>query len=95
MRQILVQYKTKPGLADKNARLSQAVFSELADATPAGVRYLVLRLDDDTFVHFATMEDGARPITDLTAFQAFQEDIDERCLEPAVVRDATIVGQYP
>lgn len=96
MRRTLIRYKTKPEASDRNAELVSAVFAELKAAGPDGVRYLTLRLDDDTFIHLveSTAEDGSTPIPKLTAFQAFQSDIRERFAEPPVVREATIVGNY-
>jgi hypothetical protein len=96
MRRTLIRYKAKPEAADRNAELIAAVFSELEAAKPDGVRYLSIRLDDDTFIHFveATSEDGSSPIPNLAAFQAFQNGIRERCAEPPLVREATIVGNY-
>ncbi len=96
MRRTLIRYKTKPEAADRNAELIAAVFSELKAAKPDGVRYLSLRLDDDTFIHLveSTAEDGSTPIPKLAAFQAFQSGIRERCAEPPKVTQATIVGNY-
>jgi hypothetical protein len=96
MRRTLIRYKAKPEAADRNAELIAAVFSELKAAKPDGVRYLSLRLDDDTFIHLveANSEDGSSPIPRLAAFQAFQNGIRERCAEPPLVREATIVGNY-
>lgn len=96
MRRTLIRYKTKPEAADRNAELIAAVFSELKAAKPDGVRYLSLRLDDDTFIHLveSTAEDGSTPIPKLAAFQAFQNGIRERCAEPPKVAQATIVGNY-
>jgi hypothetical protein len=96
MRRTLIRYKTKPEAADRNAELIAAVFSELKAAKPDGVRYLSLRLDDDTFIHLveSTAEDGSTPIPKLAAFQAFQNGIRERCAEPPKVTQATIVGNY-
>ena len=92
----LIRYKAKPELADKNAELVSAVFDELKAASPAGVRYLSLRLEDGTFVHLieAAGEDGANPIPKLRAFQAFQNGIRERCAEAPVRGIATVVGNY-
>lgn len=96
MRRTLIRYKTKPEASSRNAELVSAVFAELKAAAPDGVRYLTLRLDDDTFIHLveADSEDGSTPIPRLTAFQAFQSGIRERCAEPPLVREATIVGNY-
>jgi hypothetical protein len=96
MRRTLIRYKAKPEAADRNAELIAAVFAELKAAKPDGVRYLSIRLDDDTFIHMveADSEDGSSPIPKLAAFQAFQNGIRERYAEPPLVREATIVGNY-
>jgi hypothetical protein len=96
MKQTLVRYKIKPDHVQKNAHLIKQVFQELKDKSPDGARYVVLQLDDGTFVHFATVEstDGAHPITSLQAFRAFQNGIKERCMELPQSGDATIVGNY-
>jgi RNA polymerase sigma-70 factor, ECF subfamily len=88
MRRTLIRYKTKPEASDRNAELISAVFAELEAAKPDGVRYLSLRLDDDTFIHLveATADDGSTPIPKLAAFQAFQSGIRDRCAEPPLVR---------
>jgi hypothetical protein len=95
MKRTLIRYKTKPESADRNAELIAGVFRELKAAKPAGVRYLSLRLDDDTFVHFVETEaDGADAIPKLAAFQAFQSGIRERCAELPLAGGVTIVGDY-
>ena len=96
MKRTLIRYKTKPEMAGRNAELITAVFEELKAAGPDGVRYLSLRLDDDTFVHFVETEasDGSSALPRLAAFQAFQSGIRERCVELPLVRGVTIVGNY-
>jgi hypothetical protein len=95
MKRTLIRYRTKPGLADKNAALIAGVFEELEAAKPEGIRYLSLRLDDDTFVHFVEAEsDSADALTGLPAFKAFQSGIRERCIEPPQPGGVTIVGNY-
>src|SRR5205823_10330585 len=96
MKRTLIRYKAKPEAADKNAELVTAVFAELKAAKPEGVRYLTLRLEDDSFVHLVetAADDGSSPIPKLTAFQAFQSGIRERRAEPPVPRGAIIVGNY-
>ena len=96
MKRTLIRYKAKPEAADENARLVAAVFAELKAAKPQGVRYLTLRLEDDSFLHLveSTAEDGSSAIPKLAAFQAFQSGIRDRCAEPPVPRGATIVGNY-
>jgi len=96
MKRTLIRYKTKPELADRNAELIAGVFEELKAAKVEGVRYLSLRLDDDTFVHFVETEagDGTSALPKLAAFQAFQSGIRERCAELPLAQGATIVGNY-
>jgi len=57
---------------------------------------LTLRLEDDTFIHFVetTTDDGTSALPKLAAFEAFQNGIRERCVEPPLVRGASIVGNY-
>ena len=92
----LIRYRTRPETSDTNAALISAVFAELEAAKPDGLRYLSLRLDDDTFIHVVetTADDGASALTKLPAFQAFQSGVRERCAEPPQVRQATVVGNY-
>jgi hypothetical protein len=82
-------------MADRNAELISRVFAELKAAQPEGVRYLSLRLEDGSFVHFVESEpDAANLLTRLSAFKAFQDGIRDRCVEPPQAGSATIVGNY-
>jgi hypothetical protein len=96
MKRTLIRYKTKPEMADKNAELIAGVFAELKTARPDGVRYLSLRLDDNSFIHLVETEacDGSSAIPNLAAFKAFQSGIRERCAEPPQVGGVTVVGNY-
>jgi hypothetical protein len=96
MKRTLIRYKAKPELADRNAELIAAVFAELKDAKPADVRYLSVRLEDDSFIHVVETEadDGSSALRQLASFQAFQSGIRDRCVEPPLARQATIVGNY-
>jgi len=96
MKRTLVRYRAKPDRAQENERLIEKVFQELQVKSPQDVRYLVLKLGDGTFVHFAVAEteDGINPLTKMDAFRSFQNEVKERCIEPPQVGDATIVGSY-
>jgi hypothetical protein len=94
MKRTLIRYKTRPDAADQNAGLIAAVFEELKATKPDGVRYLSLRLDDNTFVHLVEAEEGSTPLPSLDAFKAFQSGIRERCIEPPLPSGVTIVGNY-
>ena len=96
MKRTLIRYKTKPGMAERNAELIAGVFEELKATRPEGLRYLSLRLDDDTFVHFVETEagDGSSALPKLATFQAFQSGVRERCIEPPAFGGVTVVGNY-
>jgi len=96
MKRTLIRYKTRPEAADKNAELIAAVFAELKAAQPEGVRYLSLRLEDDTFIHLveSAADDGSSALPKLAAFGAFQSGSRERCAEPPLSRSAIVVGNY-
>ena len=94
MKWTLVRYRTKPDRADENLRLSAAVFDELRDRAPTGLRYAVFRLPDDTFVHLAALEEGGTPLSSLASFQAFQKDIRGRCAEGPLPMEPLLVGNH-
>ena len=96
MSPIVVRYKPKTDRADENQALVEAVFAELAETDPGGVRYVTFRLGDGTFVHIADVEADPNPLTQIEAFGRFQADIGDRC-EPGEGPDpqpATLVGSY-
>lgn len=94
MKQVLVRYKTKPDQADENARLIGEVYKELKAKSPDGLRYMTLRLPDGTFIHYATMADGAPSVTTLDAFTTFQSGIKDRVVEPPERMEPIVVGSY-
>lgn len=96
MRTIMVRYKTSEASADSNAALVRAVFEELRACAPQGLRYASYRLADGvTFVHLATLETrDDNPLATLPSFKAFQAGIKERCVEPPVVVELSLVGSY-
>ena len=96
MKRTVVRYKAKPEMAQENQRLIEKVFEELHAKSPAGVRYVALRLGDGTFVHFSTADDGdtAAPLHKIEAFQAFQAKVRERIVEGPQSSDATVIGNY-
>lgn len=95
MKRTVVRYRTKPGRSEENRTLVEAVFAELHRTTPDGLRYLALRLADDTFLHFVEMDERAGSVfRDQEAFRGFQADIRDRCVEPPHPEEATIVGNY-
>ena len=96
MKRTLIRYRTKPDRTDENEALIKAVFQELHQKSPEGIRYLSLKLADGSFIHFVANETEDRPsaVTGLKAFQAFQSGIRERCSEAPQSQGVTIVGNY-
>ena len=92
---VIVRYRTRPEVADENARLVEAVFAELAEVDPGDFHYTTYRLDDGvTFVHVARFEGQENPLATLPAFAEFQRDLVGRCAEQPAPSDATVVGSY-
>jgi hypothetical protein len=97
MKQVMVRYKVKPDRAAENEQLVRAVYDELHRTEPAGLRYATFQLDDGvSFVHLASSEtdDGRSPLSDVKAFQKFQEGIADRCDEAPVVSELREIGSY-
>jgi hypothetical protein len=97
MGQVVVRYKVKPERVEENQALVEAVFAELAESDPGGLRYATFKLADGvSFVHVASVdaEEGGNPLGKIAAFAEFTRNIGERCDEPPVAQDAQVVGSY-
>jgi hypothetical protein len=97
MKRTIVQYETKPGDADENARLVEDVYAELNESDPGGLRYATFRLADGvSFVHVASVEteDDSNPLFETEAFAEFQRQISDRVVASPNAVDATLVGSY-
>jgi hypothetical protein len=98
MRATMVRYQTKPERADENQELVEAVFADLERRQPDGFTYKVFRLEDGvSFVHVVVEHDDVDEpdsLQDVPAFQAFVQDIGDRCDVPPVAMGATVVGGY-
>jgi len=96
MSTIVVRYRPEPERADENQGLVEAVFTELTETDPGGVRYATLRLADGTFVHIAEVEADPNPLASNAAFARFQDGIVDRCVdgEGPNPQPATLVGNY-
>lgn len=97
MRRVMVRYRVKPDQVAKNEALVRAVYDELQQKNPPGLRYATFQLEDGvTFVHLASTEteDGTSPLAGIGAFQEFQQDIKERCDEAPHVTELREIGSY-
>jgi hypothetical protein len=97
MKNVMVRYKVKPERAAENEQLVRAVYAELHETKPAGLRYATFQLEDGvSFVHLASTatEDGPNPLSEVQAFKRFQENIRDRCDEPPVATAIREIGSY-
>jgi hypothetical protein len=95
MRRVMVRYRVKPHRVEENEELVRAVYEELSRTRPEGLRYATFKLEDGvSFVHLAETEAGQTPLSELTAFRAFQKEIADRCDEPPVVMKLDRVGSF-
>src|SRR5271169_4761280 len=91
----VVRYTTRPDAAEENERLIKAVFAQLADERPDGMRYVAIRLDDGvSFVHVAVFDGDDNPLPALGAFGEFVSAIDTRCADGPSPANGTVIGDY-
>ena len=91
----VVRYTTRSDTADENEQLIKAVFAQLAEQRPKGLRYVAVRLDDGvSFVHVAVLDDEHNPLAGLPAFGEFVSAINERCADGPTPASGTVVGAY-
>jgi hypothetical protein len=94
-RHVIVRYRVKPERLEEHLALVRAVFAELAETAPAGIRYGAFqRADRLSFVHVAHVSAAANPLQALASFRAFTEKVAERCDEPPETTELTPVGTY-
>jgi hypothetical protein len=95
MRRVMVRYRVKPEHAARNTELVRAVYDELREREPDGIRYATFTLEDGvTFVHIAEVDGDANPLAGLAAFRAFQEGVAERCDEPPAASQLREVDSF-
>ncbi len=95
MKRVIVRYKVKPEVVAENEELVRAVYEELQQTQPTGMRYATFKLDDGvSFVHINFNDDAENALTGLASFKAFQQNIAERCDEGPNVSSLSEVGSY-
>lgn len=96
MKRFVVRYKLKPDRVSENERLVRAVYAQLAQERPAGLRYATFKLDDGvSFVHIVSHDgDDDNPLAEYPAFKAFVAEIHDRCEEPPARAGLSEVGSY-
>ena len=97
-KRLVTRYATASAeAADENQRRIEGVFAELAARQPDNVSYLVLRLEDGSFVHVSFhdhTDDEVNPIASLPAFDYFQDGHETRRHGGVDQQTATLVGAY-
>jgi hypothetical protein len=95
MRHTLVTYTVKSGREEENAALVRAVFEELAETQPEGLRYAVFYLPDSRqFIHLYTDEGSPTGVQGLASFQAFIAGAKEIHEQPAAFGKPELIGDY-
>ena len=96
MKRTIIRYQVKPDRVAENEALVRAVYAELHERQAAGMAYATYKLDDGvSFVHISVVENGGRsPLRDLPAFQAFLQEVDDRCEVLPVSSQTTEIGRY-
>jgi hypothetical protein len=90
----MVRYKVKLDRVEENEGLVRAVYAELVESKPDGLRYATYKLDDGvSFVHLAEHGED-NPLPGVTAFKEFQKEIGDRCDEPPVVTELEEIGSF-
>lgn len=95
MRHVLVRYTVRKDQAEENARLIREVFAALKRTAPSLTYSAYLLEDGVTFVHIASMMDGAdNPLQRLAEFKAFTAGVRERCDIPPATTVLREIGSY-
>src|SRR5919204_6992917 len=95
MTHTLVTYTVKSGREEENAALVRAVFEELAQTRPAGLRYAVFYVPDSRqFIHLYTDEGSASGVQGLASFQPFVRGAQDRHEQPAAFTQPELIGDY-
>ena len=95
MSHTIVTYTVKPGREEENAALVRAVFDELAQTQPTGLRYAVFYLPDSRqFIHFYTDEGSPTGVQALDAFKIFVAGAEDRHEQPASFAKPELIGDY-
>lgn len=91
----VIRYRTRgPAETEENVRLIKAVFAQLAEVNPEGVRYAAYQLGDGhDFMHVVVTENGSA-LGDLPAFKEFQQNVADRITAPPEFTEATRLGAY-
>jgi hypothetical protein len=97
MTTFMIRYRVRDDQIATNETLVRAVYAQLAEVRPGGLRYGTFQLEDDraSFVHVAALEgEGPGPLPGMSAFQEFVRDVRERCVEPPATTNLELLSAY-
>ena len=92
----MVRYKLHPDRVAENEALVKAVYEQLNREKPVGLQYATFQLPDGvSFMHLVFESDQpGRILGEFPAFKAFAAEVANRCEEPPVATELTVVGSY-
>jgi len=91
----VIRYQAHADGAEENERLVAAVFAELAEDRPDGLRYATFRLEDGaTFLHVALLEGDDNPLARSAAFGRFQTGLGDRLVAAPEATAGRLIGSY-
>jgi hypothetical protein len=92
----MVRYTVAPDHVARNEELLSALFAELDELRPDGLRYEAFKLADGvSFVHLVSHDKpGYGPVPPLPALTAFHAGLHERCEQSPVRTELTKLGSW-
>ena len=96
-KKILVRYKLKADAVIENEKFIKAVFRQLHERLPEGIRYTVYKLADGvSFVHIARFETetARKAFSTMPAFLDFQSQSKDRFEEFPLSGEVEEIGAY-
>lgn len=93
----IIRYKLRADRVAENEQRIKAVFRQLHDKKPEGVRYTVYKLADGvSFAHIVSYETEAahQALITLPAFRDFQAQSKDRFEEPPITSEVEEIGAY-
>ena len=93
----IIRYKLRADRVAENEQRIKAVFSQVHDKKPEGVRYTVYKLADGvSFVHIVSYEteEAHQAFITLPAFRDFQAQSKDRFEELPLTSEAEEIGAY-
>ncbi|MCL2553586.1 MAG: hypothetical protein FWE15_18435 [Actinomycetia bacterium] len=96
MSTILFRSHVRPEQGDAVEAGVRKLFAAVEEAAPKGIRYTSFRHSDgDSFVVLLALDEGIEhPLTGLPEFKALQGLLKESLVEPPVMEEMTLLGDY-